>query len=80
MGPRSVKELIVVGESDGSPNTVGGLLGDYQRRALSHVLMKDNKASRRLGLLGLRTSILLRTKVAIKWASQLALVHCIIED
>ena len=54
MGTRSVKKFNVVGKIDGSPSTIGGLLGDYQRRALSHVLVKENKTGRRVGVLGLR--------------------------
>ena len=45
----------MVGKIDGSTCTIGGLLGDCQRRALSHVLVKENKTGRRVGVLGLRT-------------------------
>ena len=41
MGTRSVKEFTVFGKIDGSPSKIGGLLGDYQRRALSYVLVKE---------------------------------------
>ena len=54
MGTRSVKKFTTVGRIDGNPSTIGGLLGDYQRRALSHVLAKENIGSR-VGELGLRT-------------------------
>ena len=54
MGTRSVKKFTVVGRIDGNPTTIGGLLGDCQRRALSHVLVKENNTGRRVGVLGLR--------------------------
>ena len=54
MGTRSVKKFTVIGKIDGSPSTIGGLLGDCQRRALSPVLVKENKNGRRVGVLGLR--------------------------
>ena len=50
MGPRLVKKLTVVGKIDGSPSTVGGLLDYCQRRALTLVLVKDNKIGRRAGV------------------------------
>ena len=37
----------MVGQIDGSPSIVGGLLGDYQRRALTLLLVKENKIGRR---------------------------------
>ena len=51
MGPRSIKGLIVVGKIDGSLSTVGGLLGDCQRRAIRSILVKENKIGRREGVL-----------------------------
>lgn len=51
----STKELIVVGKIYCSPSTVGGMLGDYQIRSLSPILVKDNKIGRRVGVLGVRT-------------------------
>ena len=48
----------MVGKIDGSPRKIGGLLGDCQRRALSYVLVKENKTGRTVGVLGLRTCIL----------------------
>ena len=54
MGTRSVKKFTVVGRIDGNPTTIGGLLGDCQRRALSHVFVKENNIGRRVGVLGLR--------------------------
>lgn len=78
MFPRLVKELNVVGKINNSPSIIGGLFGGFQRRDLSLVLVKDNKASRRVALLGLRKCKILRNKVVVKWASQLALVHCIV--
>ena len=54
MGTRLVKEFTLFGKLDGSPSTIGGLLGDYQRRALSYVLVKENKTGRRVGVFGLR--------------------------
>jgi len=54
VGPRSVKELTVHGKIDDSRSTVGGLFGDCQGRALSLVLVRDNKTDRRVGVLGLR--------------------------
>ena len=54
MGTRSIKELNMVGKINGSPSTIGGLLDDGQRRALSLVLVKENKTGRRVGVLGLR--------------------------
>ena len=45
----------MVGKINGIPSTVGGLLGDYQRRAPSLVLVKENKTGRRVGVLGLTT-------------------------
>ena len=50
--------VILVGKIDGSPATVGGFLDELQRRSLSHVLSKENKTGRRVGVLGLRTYIL----------------------
>ena len=47
----------MVGKINGIPSTVGGLLGDCQRRALSPILVKENKTGRRVGVLGLRTYI-----------------------
>ena len=55
MGTRSVKKFTVVGKIDGNPSKIGGLLGDYQRRSLSHVLVKEKNTNRRVGVLGLRT-------------------------
>ena len=55
MGTRSIKQFTVVGKIDGSPSKIGGLLGDCQRRALSPVLVKENKTGRRVGVLGLMT-------------------------
>ena len=55
MGTRSVKKFIVVGKFDGNPSTIGGLLGDCQRRVVSHVFVKENNTGRRVGVLGLRT-------------------------
>ena len=43
----------MVGKINGSPSTVGGFFGDYQRRAPSLVLVKENKTGRRVGVLGL---------------------------
>ena len=40
----------MVGQIDGSPSIVGGLLGDCQRRALNLVLVKDNNIGRRAGV------------------------------
>ncbi len=48
----------MAGKIDGSISIVEGFLGDYQRRALSHVIVKDNKTSRRGGVLGLRMCII----------------------
>ena len=45
----------MVGKINGSTSIVGGLLGDYQRRAPGLVLVKENKTGRRVGVLGLRT-------------------------
>ena len=55
MGTRSIKKFTVVGKIDGSPSTIGWLLGDYQIRSLCPALVKENKTGRRVGLLGLRT-------------------------
>ena len=55
MGTRSGKKITVVGKIDGSPSTIGGLLGDCQRRALSPVLVKEKNTGRSVGILGLRT-------------------------
>ena len=56
MGTRSVKKFTVVGKIDCSPSRIGGLmLGEYQIRALSPVLVKENKTGRRVGVLGLTT-------------------------
>jgi len=55
VGPISVKESILVEKTDDSHSMVGGIVGDYQRRALCLVLMQDNKTSRRVVVLGLRT-------------------------
>ena len=71
----------MVGKIDNSQNTIGGLmLGYYQRRALSLVLVKESNTGRSVGVLGLRTCILWRNKVVVKWASQLAIVHCNADD
>ena len=70
VGTRSVNFFTVVGKIDGSPSIIGGLLGDCQRRALSPILVKENKIGRRVGVLGLRTWKIWRTKVADKWARQ----------
>ena len=43
----------MVGQIDGSPSTVGGLLGDCHRRALTLVLVKDNKIGRKVGVCSL---------------------------
>ena len=40
----------MVGQIDGRPITVGGLLGYCQRRALILVLVKENKIGRREGV------------------------------
>ena len=48
----------MVGKIDGIPSPIGGSLGDCQRRALSPVLVKENKTGRRVGVLGLRTCII----------------------
>ena len=80
VGTRSVKIFTKFWKIDGNPSTIGGLLGDCQRRALSHVLVKENNTGKRVGVLGLRTCILRRNKVVGKWARKLALVHCIVED
>ena len=40
----------MVGQIDGSPSTVGGLLGVCQRRALNLVLVKENKIGKRAGV------------------------------
>lgn len=70
----------MLGKIDGSPIIVGGLLGDCQIISLIPILMKDNKTSRRVGVLGLRTCIILMNKLVVKWVIQLALVHCIVGD
>ena len=56
MGPRPTKGLIVVGKINGSLITVGGFLGDCQRRALSSILVKENKIGRRAGVLHITMS------------------------
>ena len=48
----------MIGKINVSPSTIGGLLGDCKRRDLSYVLVKGNKIGRRVGVLGLRTSII----------------------
>ena len=48
----------MVGKIDGSPSTIGGLLGDCKTRALSPILVKENKTGRKVGVLGLRTCII----------------------
>lgn len=48
----------MVGKIDGIPSTVGGLLGDYQRRSLSPIPLKDNKTGIRVGVLDLMTCTL----------------------
>jgi len=58
VGPILVKELTIVGKIDGSPSIVGGLLGDFQIIALSHIFVKENKTGKRVGVLGLRTCII----------------------
>ena len=80
VGTISIKKFTVVGKIDGNPSTVGGLLGDCQRGALTLVLVKENKTGRRVCVLGVRTCKILRTKVAVKCAIQVALVHYIVED
>ena len=50
MGTRSVKKFTVVGKIDGSPSTIGGLLGDCQRRALTLIIVKENKFGIREGV------------------------------
>ena len=48
----------MVGKIDGIPSRVEELLGECQRRALSHVLVKENKNGTRVGVLDLRTCII----------------------
>ena len=54
MATLSVKKFTVVGRIDGNPTTIGGFLGDYQRRALSDLPVKENNTGRRVGVLGIR--------------------------
>ena len=50
--------MIFVGKIDGSPTTVGGFLDEFQIISLIHVLSKENKTGRRVGVLGLSKYIL----------------------